>query len=146
MRKNSYELDGMEFSSIKQLSKYSGVHEKTITARLRKGMSVKDACQKSDLRCVYYPDKNGNKFVSQICREQTKNEQLVRNRLKYGYSLNDALNKPKKISKQGIPIVVKGILYNSISEACRKLHLEDKENTIRSRLRAGKKPDEAFSF
>ena len=71
---------------------------------------------------------------------------MVRNRLRYGYTLNDALNKPKKISRQGIPIVVYGVLYNSISEACRKLGKEDKENTIRSRLRAGKSPDEAFSF
>ena len=43
-------------------------------------------------------------------------------------------------------IAVNGILYNSISEAIRKLDLEDKESTIRSRLKAGKNPDEAFLF
>ena len=146
MRGSKYELNGKVFYSIRELSNYYGVHEKTITARLRKGMSVEEACKTKDLRCTYYTEHNESNSIAQICRENNKNEELVRNRLKYGYSLNDALNKPKKVSKQGMPIVVKGVLYNSISEACRKLNLEDKEGTIRSRLRAGKKPDEAFDF
>ena len=60
--------------------------------------------------------------------------------------MKDALNKPKKISRQGKAIIVNGILYNSISMACRKLGLEEKENVIRRRLRAGKTADEAFKF
>ena len=144
--KNVYEIDGMKFYSIKKLAEYSGVHEKTITARLRRGMSVEDACKKKDLRCTYYSYEKEEKPLCRICEEEEKNCELVRNRLKYGYSLKDALNKPKKISKQGKSIVVNGVLYNSISMACRKLKLEDKENTIRSRLRAGKSPNEAFKF
>ena len=35
---NVYIYDGKKFSSIKQLSEYTGVHEKTITARLKRGM------------------------------------------------------------------------------------------------------------
>ena len=96
--------------------------------------------------CTYFPYKNEDKSLCQICEEEEKSKELVRNRLKYGYSLDDALNKPKKISKQGKPIVVYGVLYNSIAMACRKLDLKDKENTIRSRLRAGKTVDEAFRF
>ena len=68
----------------------------------------------------------------------------MRNRLKYGYSLNEALNNPKKISKQGTPIVVNGIFYNSISSAIKQLNMSDKESTIRRRLRAGIIPDIAF--
>ena len=60
--------------------------------------------------------------------------------------MKDALNRPKKISRQGKPIVVYGISYNSISEACRKRNVADKESTVRSRLRAGKTPEEAFTF
>ena len=45
-----------------------------------------------------------------------------------------------------MPIVVDGILYNSISEAVRKLDLVNKESTIRRRLRAGWNPDSAFKF
>lgn len=81
-----------------------------------------------------------------ICREQAKNADLIRNRLKYGYSLNDALNKPKKISKQGMSIVVNGILYNSVASALRGLNLLHKESTVRRRLKLGMKPDEAFRF
>lgn len=143
---NTYELDDKVFHSIKELSNYSGVHEKTITARLKRGLSVKEACKKTDLRCTYYPYKGDEKAITHICRDQEKDCWLVRNRLNYGYSLNDALNKPKKITRQGQPIIVFGILYNSVSAACRKLGLEDREITIRSRLRAGKSPDEAFTF
>lgn len=144
--KNVYEIGGLEFHSIKELSEYSGVNEKTITARLRRGISVEDACKKKDLRCTYYSYENEEKPLCQICDEEEKNQELVRNRLKYGYSLKEALNKPKKISKQGKPIVVNGVLYNSIAMACRKLELKDKENTIRSRLRAGLSPNEAFTI
>lgn len=81
-----------------------------------------------------------------MCADHGKDVELVRNRLNRNYSLNDALNKPKKIAKQGMPIVVDGILYNSISEAVRKLDLVNKESTIRRRLRAGWNPDSAFKF
>lgn len=142
-----YILDDKEFYSVKELAIYAGINEKTITARLRKGMSVADACVKKDFRCKYFNYKNNEeKSISEICREEEKDSSLIRNRLKYGYSLKDALNKPKKISRQGKAIIVNGILYNSISMACRKLELEEKENVIRRRLRAGKTADEAFKF
>ena len=86
-----------------------------------------------------------NKSISEICKEQEKDAALVKNRLKYGYSLEDALNRPKKITRQGIPIVVKGILYHSIASALDKLEMRDKESTIRRRLKEGRAPDEAFS-
>lgn len=148
MKKNLYEYDNKEFHSLKELAKYVGMNEKTLTARIRRGMSLEEACKKTDLRCSYHLDDSDNKekSISQIIREHSKDNNLIRNRLKYGYSLSSALNTPKKISKQGKPIVVKGILYNSISEAIRKLNLENKESTIRSRLRNGKSPDEAFDF
>lgn len=141
-----YVYEGKEFSSIKRLSEYVNVNEKTLTARLRKGMSVEEACRKTDLRCSYYVDGSKEKSITQICREQSKNVDLIKNRLKYGYSLNDALNKPKKISKQGIPIVVNGILYNSIASALKNLNLLHKESTVRRRLKLGMEPDEAFKF
>lgn len=146
MARHVYVYEGREFSSIRKLSEYVNVNEKTLTARLRKGMSVEEACQKADLRCSYYVDGGKEKPITQICREQAKNADLIRNRLKYGYSLNDALNKPKKISKQGIPVVVNGILYNSVASALRGLNLLHKESTVRRRLKLGMKPDEAFRF
>lgn len=146
MIKNLYEFDNREFHSIKELSQYTGVHEKTITARIRRGMSIAEACDEKDLRCSYYVMDNVEKSVKQICTEQSKNTDLIRNRLKYGYSLNDALNKPKKISRQGIPIVVHGILYNSISSAIKQFNLLKKESTIRRRLKEGMEPDSAFKF
>lgn len=144
--RNTYIFDDKEFHSIKELSQYTGINEKTITARLRRGMTTDQACSLKDLRCTYYEDGNDCKSIAQICEEYSKDVGLVRNRLKYGYTIHNALNTPKKISKQGKPIVVNGILYNSIAEAIRKLGLTDKENIIRGRLSRGQKPNEAFSF
>jgi len=141
-----YTYNNIEFSLMKALSKYTGVGEKTIAARLRRGMSVEEACQKKDLRCSQRYIENEGKSITQICKEQNKDIDLVLNRLKYGYTLNEALNKPKKISRQGREVVVNGILYNSVSEALRKLGLQEKESTVRVRLMRGVKPDEAFKF
>lgn len=146
MKKNTYPYDGKDFSSIRELAEYVGINEKTLTARLRRGMTVEAACNTSDLRCAYFEDKGDRKSVTQICKEQAKDVVLIRNRLKYGYSLNDALNKPKKVSRQGIPIVVNGILYNSIAAALKKMNMSDKESTVRRRLKMGMKPEEAFYF
>ncbi|MDY4838331.1 MAG: hypothetical protein SO160_02130 [Lachnospiraceae bacterium] len=141
-----YIYDNKEFCSIKSLAQYVGKNEKTITARLRKGMTVEEACNADDLRCSYYKDGDIRKSITQICEEHSKDEFLIYNRLRYGYSINDALNKPKKVTKQGAPIVVNGILYNSISMAIKRLNLEKKESTIRRRLKIGMKPDDAFYF
>ena len=145
MRGNTYIYNNIEFHSIRALAKYAKVNEKTITARLRRGMTVDQACEMADFRCSYYGDGSKKKSISEICKEQEKDAALVKNRLKYGYSLEDALNRPKKITRQGIPIVVKGILYHSIASALDKLEMRDKESTIRRRLKEGRPPDEAFS-
>lgn len=145
-RYNKYTYDNRNFSSIKALAQYAGVNEKTLCKRLQRGMSVEEACTKQLFNCWYYPDNGVKKSLTQLCADHGKDVELVRNRLNRNYSLNDALNKPKKIAKQGMPIVVDGILYNSISEAVRKLDLVNKESTIRRRLRAGWNPDSAFKF
>lgn len=139
-----YSYNNKEFSSLKELSKYSGVNEKTITARLRRGLSVEEACKNTDLRCSYMEYNNSKNSIQQICDNENKNPQLIRNRLKYGYSINEALNTPKKISKQGKPIKINGILYGSVSEALRKLNMIDKEHVVRGRLYSGATPEQAF--
>ena len=111
-----------------------------------KKSSMEAACQKQLFNCTYYMDGGIVKSLSQVCIDHGKDAGLVRNRLKRNYSLNKALNSPKKIAKQGKPVVVNGILYNSIAEAARKLGLPHKESTIRSRLRAGWSNNDAFNF
>ena len=139
-----YEYDDKEFASIKALSEYVGIHEKTLTARLRRGMDIADACKKTDFRCTYFTEKGTKKSITEICMNNEKSKDLVFNRLKYGYSMEDALNKPKKVTKQGCPIVVEGILYNSIAAAVRKYNLQSKESTIHRKIREGRNPTEVF--
>lgn len=51
-----YEFDGKGFYSLKALAKYVGINEKTLTARIRRGMSVEQACQKTDLNEKVVPN------------------------------------------------------------------------------------------
>ncbi len=146
--KNIYTYNGEDYSSIEALSEAVGINKKTLTARLRRGLSIEEACKNIDLRSSYHEDPGDKKekSIKQICKDHSKNDALVRNRLRYGYSLNNALNKPKLIRRQGCPIVVNGILYNSIAEALRNLDLVEKEQIVRRRLKNGMKPDKAFKF
>lgn len=131
MSKNIYILDGKEFTSIRSLSQHSKVNEKTITARLRRGWSVEEACRPGDRRSSW------DVTLNQVCRDQKKNSDLVRNRLSRGYNLHDALNKPKSITKQGKSVVVDGVLYNSIMDAIRAYGMEKRENAIRAKMARG---------
>ena len=139
-----YQYDNKEFSSLKALAGYAGINEKTLTARLRRGMSVEEACRKTDLRCTYFIEDDGEKSITEICKDNDKNYGLVQDRLKYGYSMKDALNTPKKVTKQGFPVLVEGILYNSLAAAIRKHNLEEKEQRIRRRIKKGRDPTEVF--
>lgn len=136
-----YEYDNKKFTSISQLAAYTGVNVKTLTARLRRGMNIEDACKQTDCRCTYFEDKS----ITQICKENCKSRELVSNRLKYGYSLHDALNCPKKITRQGAAITVNGILYNSLAAAIRAYGLQHKESTIRRRIKSGENPTNLFA-
>lgn len=146
MARNTYSYDHREFHSLKELAKYAKINEKTLTARIRRGIPIEKACNAKDFRCHYFTINGEEKSIAQICENQVKDEKLISNRLKYGYSMHDALNKPKKLTRQGRPIFVNGILYNSIAEAARKLGLTKKESTIRRRLAMGETPNRAFSF
>ena len=139
-----YQYDNKEFSSLKALARYAGINEKTLTARIRRGMSLEDACRKTDLRCTYFIGDDGEKSVTEICNDNDKGYWLVQNRLKYGYNMKDALNTPKKVTKQGAAVIVEVILYNSLSGAIRKYNQEEKEQKIRRRIKKGRDPTEVF--
>ena len=140
-----YYFDNKEFSSLRKLAKYVGMNEKTLTKRLQRGVPLEEAC-KPKLMGRVYTKISPEDSISSLCRKKKIDKHLIYNRRRYGYSEKDAFNKPKKISKQGRPIVVNGVIYASASLAMRELGLEERESTIRSRLRAGKSPDEAFRF
>lgn len=139
-----YTYDGRVFPSIESLAAYTGINVKTLTARLRRGIEVEEACKPADLRCRYFKEGSVDKSLTQLCRDNQKDRDLVASRLAYGYSIDRALNSPKKITKQGAPIVVFGILYNSLAAAVRKFGLQSKENKIRRHIRAGRTPDTVF--
>lgn len=92
----------------------------------------------------FFIEDDREKSITEICKDNDKNYGLVQDRLKYGYNMKDALNTPKKVTKQGSPVVVDGILYNSLAAAIRKYNLEEKEQKIRLRIRKGRDPTEVF--
>lgn len=139
-----YTYDGRTFPSIKSLAAYTGMNAKTLTARLRRGMEVEEACKQTDFRCRYFKEGDMEKSLVQLCRDHQKDKDLVRNRLIYGYSIDEALNSPKKITKQGEPVLVFGIRYDSLAAAVRKFNLQPKESKIRRHIKMGRAPDTVF--
>lgn len=87
---------------------YLGRTKQPLQSRIRRGMSIDKACTTKDLRCHYFNIDGEEKSITQVCEDQRKDAELVSNRLKYGYSMHDALNKPKKVTKQGKAIVEMG--------------------------------------
>lgn len=142
----NYLYDGKMFTSLKALSKYCGVYEKTISYRIHHGMTLEEACVNKKYSCNYSYDDSKEKSLIDLCKDKKKDIELVQNRLSRGYTIQEALNKPKKVTKQGKSVLVDGTLYNSVSEACRELKLEVKESTIRRRLLKGWNADDAFKF
>lgn len=67
-----YEFDGKEFGSLKDLAKYAGINEKTLTARIRRGMPVEQACQKTDLRCKYSMDQGAKNLLLKFAGRMKK--------------------------------------------------------------------------
>lgn len=145
MKKNKYMLDGRGFSSQRELSVYCGVHEKTIAARLRHGLSLQEACKKEDKRDTYYVMNGERKSLKEICRCCGQDKELVRNRLAYGYSIEEAVSLPKKVSRQGNPLMVNGMWYPSLSAALRNFGLEAHESAIRYHMKRGRNPDDVFA-
>ena len=98
-KKNTYAYKEKDFHSLKELSKYVKINEKTLAARIRRGMSIDEACAAKDFRCHYFNIDGEEKSITQVCEDQAKDAALVSNRMKYGYSIHEALNKPKKVTK-----------------------------------------------
>lgn len=137
-----YEYDGRTFSSIKKLAEYSGVNEKTLTARLQRGMTLEEACTPVLKGRVYLQGVQKG-CISDMAKRRGIDPHLIYNRRKYNY-LETKLFEEKKITKQGRLVVVGECEYSSLAAAIREHHLELYEQRIRRRIRQGQSPDDVF--
>lgn len=137
-----YEYEGKTFSSIKKLAEYLGINEKTLTARLRRGMALEEACNPVLEGRIYLQGaKKG--CISDMAKRRGIDPYLVYNRRRYNYS-ETKLFKEKKITKQGRLVVVGECEYSSLAAAIREHHLELYEQRIRRRIKQGQSPDDVF--
>lgn len=137
-----YEYDEMTFSSIKKLAEYSGLNEKTLTARLRRGITLEEACNPVLKGRVYLQEVQKG-CISDMAKQRGIDPHLIYNRRRYNYSESELFGE-KKITKQGHPVVVGECEYSSLAAAIRKHHLEPYEQRIRRRIRQGQSPDDVF--
>lgn len=137
-----YEYDGKTFSSIKKLAEYLGINEKTLTARLQRGMKLEEACNPILKGRVYLKGVQKG-CISDMAKRRGMDPHLIYNRRKYNF-LETELFVEKKITKQGRLVVVGECEYSSLAAAIREHHLEPYEQRIRRRIRQGQSPDDVF--
>ena len=147
---HNYKYDhlGNKFNSIKAMCEHWGIPEGTFRHRINRGLSLKDALENNrniTVTGIETYDHLGNKFNSFIdmCKYWDKTDLLVNNRLGRGWSLEDALERPKKESS------VKNIVYdhlgnefNTKTDMCKYWGIEIKR--LYSRTRNGWSLQEAL--
>lgn len=137
-----YKYEGMEFSSLRKLAAYAGINEKTLTARLRRGVELEEACD-SVLKGRVYLRGAQKGSISDMARRRGIDPHLIYNRRRYGYAETE-LFREKRITKQGRLVAVGECEYASLAAAIRAYHLEQYEQRIRRRIGQGKSPDDVF--
>lgn len=137
-----YKYDGMEFSSLRELAAHAGINEKTLTARLRRGVELEEACNPVLKGRIYLRGAQKGS-ISDMAKRRGIDPHLIYNRRKYGYTETELFGE-KRITKQGRLVAVGECEYASLAAAIRAHHLEPYEQRIRRRIGQGQSPDDVF--
>ena len=139
---------GKTFKYIVEAAEYYNINYGVIYRRLENGWSIEDG--------VSIPVKEGvvgktitvgnNEFVSisEAARYYNLDNGKIYYRLKNGWTIDEAFELVKKEKATIKPIIVEGVSYKSITEACKHYNLDPKR--IIYRLNNGWSVEEAFGF
>lgn len=137
------EYNGVKYQNLKEFCYENGLSYGMIRYRLHQGWSLEDAISKPKeitsvgKQFIY----NGKEYSSltSFCKEYSLNYDLVKNRLKYGWSFEDAISKPKQ---ERNTVLYDGKFYKSIPELAKDVGIS--VSTIRSRLNSGYSIEESI--
>ena len=142
--------DGKEYDSIKSLSKAYECNYNIVRYRLKQGMSLEDALSKEKIpsgcpgKKIIGPDGKEYKSIKALAKAYGCNYDIVRVRLKKGYSLEEALFKEKSPGRYRKKIAgPDGKEYKSIKALAEKYGCN--YGTITSRLERGMSLKDALS-
>lgn len=141
------EYSGVKYPSLKEFCRECNLDYNLISGRVLSGWSLEDAINKPRI----YNNKakgfsyNGNEYssISSFCKEHGLNYQFVRSRLKRGWSLEDAISKPKKTTRAVNITSYRGKEYDSVMALCKEHDLD--YDLVTNRLRCGWNLEDALS-
>lgn len=140
---NEIKYDGVKYPSVKKLCYELGLDCGLVRNRLSRGWSLEDAISKPrvDETMGKGFSYNGKEYssISSFCKEYGLNYDLVKSRLKYGWSFEDAISKPKQ---ERNTVLYDGKFYKSITELAKDVGIS--VHTIRSRLNSGYSVEESI--
>lgn len=136
--------DNKIYSSLNSLCEENGLTYSSVYYGLKSGLSLEDAISKSkveDCKAISF-EYNGKKYrnLSCFCKEHDLNYGTIQARIKRGWSIEDAINKPIYSGKQ---FTYNGKEYSSINSFCKEHGLSC--NLIRNRLRKGCSLEDALN-
>lgn len=116
-------VDGVQYNSMTELCESYGISYSLFSSRLSNGWSVEEALgleerNKSKKGTLVVEGLNGEISLAEFCRDMNVSYSVVRNRIKRGFTLEEAVT-GKKLPK----IEIKGVSYKSLSEACEELKM-----------------------
>ena len=137
------EYNGVKYPNLKEFCYENGLSYGMIRYRLHQGWSLEDVISKPKeitsvgKQFIY----NGKEYSSltSFCKEYSLNYDLVKSRLKYGWSFEDAISKPKQ---ERNTVLYDGKFYKSITELAKDVGIS--VHTIRSRLNSGYSVEESI--
>lgn len=143
-----YDHLGNRYNSIKDMCKHYNIGVDAFASRIRAKWTLKDALTNEinhDKQGKAYCDHLGNEYSSFIsmCRHYNKSKSLVKERLKSGWSLEDALTKDRIDLRKECQDHL-GIKYKSINDMCSKYGIS--EATFKSRIKVGWSLEDALTI
>jgi len=147
--KKTYTVDGITYSTLKELGDKFGLKHDQLYARARRGWTdqeiaygkVKKNKKKEAKKNLREITVNGITYpsIAEMCRQHKVKIVTYRHRIKSGWSIEEAIGIKQRIDgrkiKKGKSYTINNKTYSSICELSRKFKVN--ENTIRDRLKKG---------
>lgn len=143
-KRRTYEFNNKIYNSLREIAEATGIKESTLWARTnRNGMSIEDAvnfvAHGNEVVChgQSYPS------ISALAKAYKLPSWKVHQRIhRRGYTPEEAVSDEDKRLASQDDIIVNGLKYNSLMDACEKLGF--RVESVKNKLKDGASLDEAF--
>jgi len=143
-KRRTYEFNNKIYNSLNEIAEVTGIKEDTLWARINRiGMNVEDAvnfvAHGNEVMCHGQSYPSISALAAAYNLPRWKVQQRIYNR---GYTPEEAVSDEDKRLTSQDDIIVNGLKYNSLMDACEKLGFSVK--SVKNKLKVGASLDEAF--